>query len=631
MIKVTLPITICVKGPFISQSTEPGAYGLDMVQARDSDDRPIIPGTHVTGKLRQAWEELNSAISTESDSDFPPTLPNEAEIKKLLGNQATGENLEPHRKELYFSDFVLAQPVPNKEKVRYRIEVDKERGAVKEQALAMIESIIESGELAKFKGEVTFLAESEDKAEEIEQKILTGLSWVDQIGAFGSIGFGKVEEILCKGPKTTEICVEKAPLEETEDDEILELAIEPLSPFCIAKKHMADNNLFESVEYIPGNAILGALKATLDKISNNGTHEDFKELYEHFNSLRVLHAFAGSHCHTRPVTPPLSLIKANGTLYDAALLEGPCIIGGKAPAFSIDWKDNSDVKEKFGWASLRRELRIRTAIDPESLRSAEERLFSYEMIVPDCHLWLTKVYFGSIKDPKVRKNVINQKVRKNVINQFKTLIKVGLLGFGKAKTVANITCLPKGTIKKPTQAKSLCSCTNREIVMTLQTPALLLSPEIDGLTLNENTSHKELFNAYSQIWDKLSDGKLKLKRFFARQYLSGGKYQFARFMKKSTGNGSKYYPWILTDAGSVFVFNIKEGCQEVVDDWLQNGLPLPKNVIQFYGVTGLEEEQWKQCPFIPQNGFGEVAVNLEIHWDAIPPYDVEKISTPCED
>jgi len=641
MIKVRLPISIVVKGPFISQSTEPGSYGLDAVQARDADGRPIIPGTHVTGKLRQAWQELNDAIGNTEN----PNLPNAREINELLGQESSDDDWAPKSKELYFSDFVLARPGSSAfKKVRYRIAVDKDRGAVKEQALAMIECIIDSGELAEFRGEVTFLANSKDEAEKIKQRILTGLRWVDQTGAFGSIGFGKVEEVSCREPEMTEIRPGDEPLEEGIEDEVLELAIKPLSPFCIAKKHMTDNNLFESLEYIPGNVILGTLKRTLDKIRRNGTGDEFEELDEHFSKIRVLHAFAGSHCHKRPVAPPLSLIKADGELYDAALLDGPCLINGKAPEFSIDWNDDSDVREKFGWASLRRELRVRTAIDPVILRSEKEKLFSYEMIVPDCHLWLTRAYFGSVPDGD----------RQKVIRQFKALARAGLIGFGKAKTLADITILPEGTITEPGEAQSipLCYCTNREVVITLQSPALLLSPEIDDdLILDENAGHKELFEAYRRVWDELSGGELKLKRFFARQYLSGGNYQFIRFMK---GNMPFYYPWILTEAGSVFVFNIKEGCQpEVLDEWLKGGLPLPKNVIKFYGISALEDrqgethnqttestectektfvtEQWKHCPFIPQNGFGEVAVNLEIHWDAMPQHGLEKISDPCED
>ncbi len=603
MFKVTIPIKLKVKGPFVSQSTEPGIYGYDAVQALDSKGRPIIPGSQVAGKLRQAWQELNSALSQAGATPGKSCpVPKGDEIHRLLG-KAAGNELEPYRKRLFFSDFVLKDRADSR--VKFRIKIDPERQAVESQALASIQVAVPPGQDALFHGQVTFLARDEAEAEKIKAWITTGLRFVEHFGAFHSIGFGRVEEVAVCGEEKIPIRLEDAEMSQgkkaSPGSTPLELAIRPLSPFCIARRHKVEN-VFESLEFIPGNVILGTLKTTLDQLSSS----DFKKLGENFDNIRILHAFPGDQCLKRPVTPPLSAVKVGKEIFDVALLEGPCLIDGKAQAFSIDWKDPSDVWKMFGWPGLERELRIRTAIDPETGRSAENRLFSYEMIVPDGKCWLTKVFFNHIED---------ENERKAVIEQFKALVRAGLMGFGKAKTLAEITVLPEGTIEEPEEANTISPyyCTNREMVITLNTPALLLSP---GLALNEDAGKEQLFEAYSQVWDELSQKKLKLKRFFARQGLSGGEYQSRRFQKEAM---DFCYPWILTEAGSVFVFDMVEGCNnEIARSWLEKGLPLPENVCKFYGISHKKEEQWQACPFISQNGYGEIVLNLEFHWTRMP-------------
>ncbi len=613
MYKVIIPIKLKVRGPFISQSTVPGSYALDAVQALDSAGRPIIPGTEIVGRLRQAWEELLSACR----DGLPDSICSREEIEEFLGRSSSSETgggkgaFRPVRKRLFFSDFVLARPSPDR-KVRYRIKIDPERGAVEGQALAAIEPAVASGREESFLGRVTFLSWSRKEAEAIEKKVLTGLRWTESLGAFGSIGFGRLLQVESCPMETHEIKPEE---DLTCLDDTLELCITPLSPFCIARRHMAENNLFESLEHIPGNAIIGTLAETLDALEAAGENGAFAALKENLSKVRALHAFPAKDCFERPVTPPLSVIKAGGDILDAALLEGPCLINGQAPEFSVDWKDSSDVRDLFGWPGLRRELRVRTAIDAESRRSAKGQLFSYEMIVPGGASWLTRVYFDQVEGDR----------REEVKRQFVGLIRAGLLGLGKTKTIADVRVLLPGSITMPRRLEGACPAPSASsvVIITLQTPALLLSPAVGETRLDEYAGHKELMEAYRQVWDELSGRTLRLRRFFTRQFLSGGPYQYHRFMKKA---GDGYYPWIMTEAGSVFVFDSRDGWKDKVKEWESSGLPLPANVISFYGINGDWRDQWKSCPFIPQNGFGEIACNLGFHWMARPAEGYEAVT-----
>ncbi len=68
-----------------------------------------------------------------------------------------------------------------------------------------------------------------------------------------------------------------------------------------------------------------------------------------------------------------------------------------------------------------------------------------------------------------------------------------------------------------------------------------------------------------------------------------------------------YYPYYLTEAGSVFVLKIKNETKavELFDLWEKRGLDLPKWAEDSYG-----KPVWRQCPFVPENGYGEVMINL---------------------
>ena len=72
----------------------------------------------------------------------------------------------------------------------------------------------------------------------------------------------------------------------------------------------------------------------------------------------------------------------------------------------------------------------------------------------------------------------------------------------------------------------------------------------------------------------------------------------------------------------MFVFDVTDQTKAdvKVDNWLKHGLPLPDWAENLYG------NNWQTCPFLPENGFGEIAVNLDVHWDNAPkPTEVTEI------
>lgn len=598
MIHVDVDIAISLKAPFITKSSSPGPYGFDSVHARTSSGQLCIPGTHIVGKLRQAWEELRSSLPGEQDADI---VPNYDEIDNLLGTRSEDGEFAPRAKQLFFSDFVCDEEASKG--FRNRIQIEDDRKAASKGALLTIECPFLAGRTASFNGILSFETSDVNDVDRILKQVKCGLQWISQIGAYRSVGFGQVADIQMGIPKKLQI----APTTRQWKDAVgLDLMIEPSAPFCIAGRPTADN-IFESIEDIPGGVIRGCLANKINHLLGRPSGTEIKtqpgqtklvKLCENFHRIRITHGFASARCFVRPVRLPLSLVKAGG-LYDVALMENPCLINDQAPEFQIDWKDDADVKTLFGWPRLKKELRVRTAIDSDRLRSADDKLFAYEMIVPDERCWLARVQLDE---------AIPYEDRDPVLNDLAMLLESRLLGIGKNKTSAKISANVSGTIDDAHDLTGLDRPLSEDgfWAITLQTPALLVSPS----HLMNSGSSKELFEGYRLAWAEICPA-LSLVRFFARQSLSGGLYRDGRFRGKSAG---LYHPWILTDAGSVFLFSSSDlkRTRDDVRTWLKHGLEIPGATLTAYGLTN-SETLWRNCPFVPQNGFGEIAVNLEIH------------------
>jgi hypothetical protein len=326
----------------------------------------------------------------------------------------------------------------------------------------------------------------------------------------------------------------------------------------------------------------------------------WQELGAYFNHLRFTHAFpAPENAHQRPVVPPLSLVKdAADTLYDVALCAGPGLFGDppRASSFAVDWKKSDDVSTAFGWAEPKRELRVRTAMDRNRRRAKDEKLFAYDMAVPEGCLWYGKVDLRQIPEGAIRDTVAMQ---------LRALLRHGLRGLGKTKVTTEVSV---DVLVVPAYPSDPYPIGNLWIV-TLQTPALLCDPVL----LNETSGAHELFAAYHAAWNDVSSGALQLIRFFASQSLTGG-YLGLRFQPNKP-----YNPFLLTDRGSVFVLQASGDAAPalaVIEAWLNNGLPLPRWARDRYS------DHWSTCPFLPADGFGEIAVNLPCHTKQQPSHEV---------
>ncbi len=617
MQKTILNISITLRGPLLTQSSSPGELGFDVVVARNHNEKPYLPGTLISGKIRQSLEELTDAIQGENKPDwFAPKLDD------WLGKPS--ENDFAVSKRLFFSDFILNDNELEPSKTRYRIKIDQDRGAVEQHQIVMLENPFISGESYSFTGQVHFFS-SQPHAEIIRQHIAVAIKWFSHLGALKSIGFGQVENAeICK---IEELAIPTSSNTPSLTSDKIRFSIQPQYPCCLSGKPNA-NNLFDSECIIPGSAIKGCIANTwnhlLDEqkgtIEPNNTDSCYAELRENFSLIRICHAFPGKQENERPVVAPLSIVTTVEEIepdtkkthyYDVAQLTKPSLIGQQAPDFSVDWKDTENTLttypwpyirfQDWGWDKLHSELRVHTAINRKSRRSAKNELYAYEQIIPEDKYW-----YGEFDLTKIASSETQTKV----LEQIQRLCQHGIIGLGKTKTPANIQFIDK---LKPAINSKLEPLENNIWLITLQTDTLLGSPE----NLNESSGKEELQNMYEQLWDEISNSKLTLLRYFARQRMTGGRFRKQTMQKQTMQNEQENYrPWLLTEAGSLFVLqantaNDIEDIQTRLKCWMEQGLPLAQSAISWYRLRDDPQQHWKYTPFVPENGYGEIAINLQ--------------------
>lgn len=592
MIEVTLDVTLTLTGPVFSGASAAGAFGIDLPFARYADHF-YLPGTQVKGRLRESLKVIGPYLPSFDANDlmawFGPEIPVDLDNFNL-----------PERGQIVFDDFVASSP--GGDGTQIRISMDNQRGAVKKGQYVVIESPFSPGEDIEFRGALHFFCDDTDRGR-MKEAIEAGLHWIPSLGGQKSVGFGLISAI-----KISE-SVKNIPVTVAVSDPCgaLDLKIYLNDPFCVAKPRM-DENLFRSESIISGAVLKGTAANTLNQIvgRNLGTPIDdtlpapWKEIGVHFSKIRFSHAFpTPKGQQLRPKHYPLSVVRANGETYDVALCSGPAMIDGTAPKFSIDWKpdDYEAVEQELcGVFSPPTTLRVRTAIDAETRRAEEKRLFAYEMIDPRRCMWHSRADLTEIPES----------VRGKVRSQLETLLAFGLkyLGKTKANAVVEISESPPFTVPDLIDGKYW--------IVTLQTPALMAAPD-QGLN-RAFVDETILLNKYNAYWQEISKNTLKLKRFFAQQKLLGG-YLHYRFQ-----NGKPYNPFLVTMERSVFILEPEDGGEEngktFLEKAISRGLPLPEWAKGKYG------SDWNTCPFIPENGYGEIAVNMDCHRSKAVPDDI---------
>lgn len=564
----TLNIAITLKSPWLVHGNEPGKFGLDVTLMRDHQGRPILPGSLIQGRLRHAWKEMST--------DFGLEMP---DPEAIFGKEYKEGEEFTNRGTLLIND--LTAQIDEARLMNTRVPIDRGTGAAQQGMLVMIEQTCPPGTLVDFKGAWCLWA-TDDEAKQSTRQIQAGLNWQSQLGAQRSVGFGQIEKVAvdCQQVEKT-----KSSAPATPKNTSLRISLSFDSPICVESRSRG-NNTFVSGDVITGGTLKGAIATLLRQRygqSVQALHET-NALAKHFDALRVSHAFPSGN-EKRPAQIPKSLASVENDIYDLAEINGPRLINEKAPSFFHDWKCKTwkAVCEKQAWGNTSTHLRVRTAIDEATRTAQDAKLFAYECRVPEKNTrWLADLSLAAIPESE----------RGKVGEALQDLLQHGIGPIGKTDAWASISFSNNQAEVWPQQATL-----GKTVVVQLNTPALLIA---SGQVANQTDPNLKAL--YTSLFDELSGPSLTLSHYYTCHSMAGG--TFLHYKQKRMKN---YQPYVLTDAGSVFVFavNDEDKAKTILADWQAKGLPLPQ------AVKDERTDQWQHNPYLPQNGYGEIAVNLQ--------------------
>jgi len=598
MIRATIPIQFHVLGPVLTRASAIGQPGIDAAMAAgtffNSTGQKVckyyLPGTLIRGLLREAWQEL--AAVDPAFSRLPAKWLGETS-KKTIGDEETNE---PERGRVLFSDFVdWTHDTREQQRNRTRIQIDPKMGAAHAGMMQVMTAPYAAGQPICFEGNLRVLLSDSEPLEELLRPLSAGLRWIRALGACRSAGFGRVATVVVGNP-------DRESPQPAPPAERWTVALTFDSP-VIFSKHRVSNNLFESGETIPGAALKGCIAEMIKP-----DRAKYQSLLNELHAVGFSHGFPSKDDAPRPSCWPLSLAEIRtvaspmeipSEMYDCLQYEQPP--PEREVSFDIDWKNKTleSVREKYGWPEEEYELRVRTAIAGEKGSAGDGQLFAWNMRLPYDVTWRATVDASRVSDAARR--------------QLAELISFGIEPLGKTKALAATGM----AIDKP---GNLMERGDGFFVVTLQTPALLVDPNRhlapDGTA--GTTALDAMRAEYADVWKELSGGSLRLTNHFHRLTLSGGEYFRRRFSHKHN-----YRPFLLTDPGSVFVLSPVPGreaaAKEKLANWIKSGLPVSASVRGFYQIGGVPDERlWERCPYLPENGYGEITVNQSNPYPELP-------------
>jgi len=616
-----LTVRLTVKGPIISSGGGNATRGLNRIFSLNALEQPVLRGSHVKGKLRESMRELSDILpdkiydlhtlfGTEQEEDSPdPRLQQKAAVK--------------------ISDFIPEEYPANPSIGRNtRVSIDRKTGTSREQHLQMLEKRFESGSSTTWTGTISFFSPDQEAAQELGNQLEIGLKWITALGGTKGTGYGRLEKV------STELSLHTSPSAVSLEGEgsAYPLCFEFIDDLLIGGQKKPNSNFVESEKIIPGSVVKGSVARFLNMLcgtnpstepisqKNTAVDREFPFLAKYYSRLRFLHAFPALPGHTaRPVALPYSAVQVEPSendlpFGDVALLDEPVLDKkNRAPRFQIDWKENNateTLRESFGWGTPEIINKTRTAIEEKTRTAKEEKLYTFQYLTPyqvPAHddpdadklriRWISRIMLPELEPTE----------RPKLLQELNRATSLGWRHMGKRDAMFRLVDIGKEASDPPFASRKSTLSQGGLAIVTLQTDTLMF----DAKALAEQNSRIDLNAVYEDYWDKITGSSCKLLRFFARQRMTGG-----YLVKKLYPLYSDcYYPYVLTEAGSVFVLELQSPlADEALNRFVENGLSLPSQIIALFPEEEDHYEHWKNCPYVPENGYGEIIVNLDWHW-----------------
>lgn len=621
-----LQVELTVRAPFISGGGGDAARSLNKLFSRRSDGQIALNGSHIKGKLREALKELKRHKALPEDFEtityFGPEASDNSQTDELNAEASVDYRLKGR---LRFSDFAVSSPSEQPDcSVRQsrltKVRIDSNTGTSKENCLQMIENIFDPGMPIILLGTISFFS-GEEEAASTAGTLSIGLKWITALGGSKGSGFGRLEQVRTTLLKSESIAARTLSGEHSG----FSIHFEFLDDLLIGGIKKA-SYFVESENVIPGSVIKGSLARFLNLLCgtvhdwttidlyNTQVSNRFPHFAKYFSQIRFSHAFPVAFDRThRPVAIPFSAVtvKGDASIFDVALHNSPSLDSqSRIPSFQINWKSSDKARRDFGWTMPEIINKTRTAIHEQSKRAKDEKLYTFQYLTP-----FQPKETGSERCRKKIKWIadinlpeIDEKEQKRVAKEFFEAINLGWRYLGKRDAeFAFSVHEPLSSAFNEQFEKVLPEHDDKKAIVVLQTDALMF----DGKLLSDEQGFfPDLYDVYKKFWSEVTEGSCEMTRFFARQKFAGG-YQAKNNFKLH----EYYYPFVLTEMGSVFVLEIhdREKANVKLLEFSQRGLPLPSNITNPIS-SDPDFDYWKKCPFVPENGYGEIKINMAWHW-----------------
>ena len=609
-------LTLVIAGPFLVGDTAVNTYGLDLSFHRDWQDRLVIPSSQIKGLLRSSLAVIKQCGALSA-----------LNIETLFG-QASGEEAGdylPRRGRLDFSDIACLTDTPLQTDLQYRVAIDEASGVAAHRKLRTVEQPFGSGQEIKCTGSIFLWSDDIETAKETIGYLLCGLRWITALGGQRGIGYGRLMSAEIGLPQQLNMTQTATGCENT-----YYIAITAEEPILVGGVKLPKSNFVTSELELPGGLIKGALAAGLNRAHGRAPHMNldkaaapsfpgYEALVEHFDKVHINHGFPCLQGEPRPTRLPLSTVEFGKDVRDTALsLQESPMMDGQAPAYEPDWKEQTAY---FGTAFPPLITMTRTGIDASSRRVAEGQLFTELAMAPTTSNGCTITWLSD-----VHVEAADGLPQQEILAQLAQALQSNLHHLGKRNRHVTVTVLSG---KAPTAIPSFESVKDGVTLITLQSDAIMIDPDM----VRDLGVDQDLRQLYRSYWEEISNGCLEMDDVWAKQVFAGG-YLYHRYLGADE-DPKHYRPYYLTQAGSTFRLRVLPGqkAQLILASWAESGLPLPAWAMTAYSKP--DRYLWQTCPFVPENGYGEIAINLKWHWEkridipgAIGEANTEKRSLP---
>jgi hypothetical protein len=558
-----LKLEIKLKAPFLIHGADPGRFGLDSVELTDHNGNLILPASLLIGRIRDTMR-----LVAEQDLTAPLS-------ENWFGTE--GHRGKGQRARIWTADLTCPRANKGINHDIPRIKISDETGAVETGALQIIEQSYAVNDTLTFTGQWCVFA-SPTEINEVLLMIRAGIAAQAQLGGERSIGFGRLKTVNVT--MASQKANEKPPIKTTH----LRLTLTTEQAFCVDAS-TPKGNVFVSQDFLSGGTIKGALATMLcaqqgvTQLIDIPTHAMTKA--NGFDNLRITHVqpSAGGN-RSQPLAQSLVRLGTNDPILEAAHCQEPVLHKSRALQFQIDWKNKPEQR-----GQTHTHLRVRTRIDADTRTAKDGDLFAYECryAEPTQTQWLCDVQ-GDVLALEALQNLINDCGGK-----------IGPIGKTDTFFNAHFEEIKAPAVMADPQHPN-------QWRVTLASDALLFeTPDLKAKADDLQCLYQQAFRGIQCQGGK--EPALELSHFFARQKLVGGA------VMQNKQSGGTYQPWVLTEAGSVFVFTLAHGASQadamaIFENWQSNGLP---NIAYFKG----DGQDWKSNPYLRQNGWGEVIVNQQ--------------------